>query len=438
MISAPSPHTKSNPGSLGHHDGRNPIRRVSVLGATGSVGTSTLDLIAQTPAAFDVVALTAQTNVAELAALAIAHKAQLAVIGDDRLYSELKARLAGSGIACAAGADAVVEAACVPADCVMASIVGAAGLRPTFAAARQGRRVALANKESLVSAGQVFLAEIERSGAELLPVDSEHSAVFQALVGAQPRAIETITLTASGGPFRTWTHDQIEAATPQAALRHPNWTMGQKITIDSATLMNKGLELIEAYHLFPVAIDQLAVVVHPQSIVHALVSFTDGSVLAQLAAPDMRTPIALSLSWPGRMQAPTARLDLIKLATLTFEAADEVRFPALRVAREALARGDTAPALLNAANEVAVAAFLAHQIGFNDIARLVEAVLNQSERAGGIVKAATLDDVLAVDAEGRRLAQAFLSDKLQFKARTLFSLSAERDVPLAADAAGPS
>ena len=291
----------------------------------------------------------------------------------------------------------------------MASIVGAAGLRPTFAAARQGRRVALANKECLVSAGDVFLAEIAKSGAELLPVDSEHSGVFQALAGADPAGIETITLTASGGPFRTWSAERIAACTLEDALRHPSWTMGRKITIDSATLMNKGLELIEAFHLFPVTADQLRVVVHPQSIVHALVSYTDGSVLAQLAAPDMRTPIALSLSWPSRMNAPTARLDLIKLGQLTFEAPDEVRFPALRLARESLARGLTAPAILNAANEIAVAAFLDRQIGFPGIPRIVEATLEQAERRGCIRLATTLDDVLLADLEGRQLAQSLLS-----------------------------
>ena len=386
-----------------------PIRTVSVLGATGSVGASTLDLIGRTPDAFEVVALTAQNNAQSLAQLAIKHRARLAVIGDSARFAELRELLAGTGIRCAAGADALVAAAAEPADCVMAAIVGAAGLRPTFAAASQGRRVALANKECLVSGGEVFLAQIARSGAELLPVDSEHSAVFQALAGADPSAIETITLTASGGPFRTWPAARIAAATPEMALRHPNWTMGQKITIDSATLMNKGLELIEAFHLFPVRVDQLRVVVHPQSIVHALVSYTDGSVMAQLAAPDMRTPIALSLSWPARMLAPTARLDLVALGSLTFEAPDEVRFPALRIAREALARGDTAPAILNAANEIAVAAFLARKISFAGISRLVAKTLEAAEARGTIIKAASLDDVLAVDAQARELARSLLS-----------------------------
>ena len=392
-----------------NHNAMSPVRSVTVLGATGSVGTSTLDLIGQTPDTFEIVALTAQCNAKALAELAILHRAKLAVIGGETHYAELKALLSGTGIACAAGSAAIEDAACQPADCVMASIVGAAGLRPTFAAARQGRRVALANKECLVSAGDVFLSEVKRSGAELLPVDSEHSGVMQALAGAHPSGIETITLTASGGPFRTWSAERIAGCTLEDALQHPSWTMGRKITIDSATLMNKGLELIEAFHLFPVEAHQLAVVVHPQSIIHAMVSYTDGSVMAQLAAPDMRTPIAISLSWPRRMSAPTARLDLIKLATLTFEVPDEVRFPCLRLARESLQRGKTAPAILNAANEIAVAAFLDRKIGFTDIPNIVDKTLDMADARGCIITATTLDDVLEADAEGRRLAQTLLS-----------------------------
>jgi 1-deoxy-D-xylulose-5-phosphate reductoisomerase len=388
-----------------------PVRSVTVLGATGSVGTSTLDLIGQTPDAFEVVALTAQTNAKALAELAVLHRAQWAVIGDDAHHGALAQLLAGTGIRTAAGADAVVAAAALPADCVMAAIVGAAGLRPAFEAAKQGRRVALANKECLVTGGEVFLAEVARTGAELLPVDSEHSGVFQALVGARPQDIETITLTASGGPFRTWRAEQIAAATPAQALRHPNWTMGRKITIDSATLMNKGLEVIEAFHLFPVSVAQLRVVVHPQSIIHALVSYGDGSVMAQLAAPDMRTPIALSLSWPVRMAAPTARLDLVALGALTFEAPDEVRFPALRLAREALERGDTAPAVLNAANEIAVEAFLDHRLAFMGIPELVAATLEAADRRGYIFKATTLGDVVGVDQAARELAKSLVAKR---------------------------
>lgn len=384
------------------------VRRLSVLGATGSIGKSTLDLVERSPGAFEIIALTAQSNAQALAALARRHRARLAVIGDEGLVDELKDCLSGTGIRVAGGTEALVEAAAEPADCVMAAIVGAAGLRPTFEAVRQGRRVALANKECLVSAGDVFMGEVSRYGTELLPVDSEHSAALQALAGADPASIEQIILTASGGPFRAWDLQRLARATPEEAVRHPNWSMGNKISIDSATLMNKGLELIEAYHLFPVSAQQLAVVVHPQSIVHCLVSYRDGSVLAQMSCPDMRTPIALSLAWPRRMAAPTERLDLIKIASLSFEAPDEARFPALRVAREALHRGAAAPAVLNAANEVAVAAFLSRRIGFLDIARMVELTLEQAERQGLICAPATLGDVLAVDDEARLLARSVL------------------------------
>jgi 1-deoxy-D-xylulose-5-phosphate reductoisomerase len=383
--------------------------RLTVLGATGSIGKSTLDLVGRTPERFEIVALTAQSNAQELASLARHHKAKLAVIGDETRLGELREALAGTGIRTAGGASALVEAALEPADCVMAAIVGAAGLRPTFAAASQGSRVALANKECLVSAGHVFTAAIARSGAELLPVDSEHSAAFQALAGADPDSIEKIVLTASGGPFRNWTHEQIAAATPEQALKHPNWSMGAKITIDSASLMNKGLELIEAFHLFPVSVDALDCIVHPQSIVHCLVSYVDGSVLAQMAAPDMRTPIAVALAWPDRMIAPTEKLDLARLATLTFEPPDETRFPALRVARAAMRRGDTAPAVLNAANEIAVKAFLERRIKFFDIAALVEETLDAAERQGAICPAETLDDILAVDELARYLSEDKLS-----------------------------
>jgi 1-deoxy-D-xylulose-5-phosphate reductoisomerase len=273
---------------------------------------------------------------------------------------------------------------------------------------RQGRRLALANKECLVSAGAVFMAEVARAGAELLPVDSEHSAALQVVGNAEPASIEKLTLTASGGPFRTWDEEQLARATPEEALRHPNWSMGAKVTIDSATLMNKGLELIEAYHLFPVDADQLGVVVHPQSIVHCLVSFTDGSVIAQLACPDMRTPIALSLSWPQRMTTPTKKLDLVALGSLTFEAPDEKRFPALGLAREALRRGATAPAVLNAANEVAVEAFLARRIPFPAIAQIVGQCLDAGESRGLIRPEGGLKGILNVDAEARQLAHSLL------------------------------
>lgn len=400
------PMTRTSDGPIRKPNGVHSDRlcRLTVLGATGSIGRSTLDLVGRAPERFQIVALTAQSNVQELAALAKLHHAQMAVIGDEALLAELRQAVAGTGITAMGGEQAMVEAALAPADCVMAAIVGAAGLRPTFAAAGQGRRIALANKECLVSAGSIFTDEIKRSGAELLPVDSEHSGVFQALAGADPEAIEKIVLTASGGPFRTWSLEQLAAATPDQALKHPNWSMGSKVTIDSATLMNKGLELIEALHLFPVTVDQLDCVVHPQSIVHCLVSYTDGSVLAQMAPPDMRTPIAVALAWPHRMAAPTEKLDLARLGSLTFEAPDDVRFPALRVAKAAMRRGETAPAVLNAANEVAVAAFLAGRLKFPDIASLVADELEAAEKRGAICKAGCLDDILAIDAEARRLA----------------------------------
>ena len=383
-------------------------RRLTVLGATGSIGTSTLDIVARATDLFEVVALTAQSNVAKLAELAIRFRVRRAVIGEERHFSELRERLQGTGIDAGAGAGALVEAAAMPADIVMAAIVGAAGLAPTFAAARQGRRVALANKECLVSAGTVFLGEVEKAGTELLPVDSEHSAAFQALGSSEPGSIETITLTASGGPFSTWDRDRLSRATREEALRHPNWSMGAKITIDSATLMNKGLELIEAYHLFPVEPAQITIVVHPQSIVHCLVAFRDGSVLAQLAPPDMRTPIAVALSWPARIATPVERLDLARLGTLTFEPPDEGRFPALSLARAALDRGGSAPAVLNAGNEVAVAAFLEGRIGFLDIAETVARTLETAEGRGLFRPQTTLEGVLEVDREARSVARSRL------------------------------
>lgn len=402
-------------GAARPHDAAAP-KRISVLGATGSVGLSTLDLIGRVPRSFEVVALTANSNVETLAELALAHGAKLAVIADAGRFGALKQRLAGSGIAVAAGASGLIDAALQPADCVMAGIVGAAGLHPTLAAVTQGRRVALANKECLVSAGEIFLQAVRQSGAELVPVDSEHSAVFQTIAGTEVAAIERIILTASGGPFRTFTLEQLASVTPEQALRHPNWSMGRKITIDSATLMNKGLELIEAFHLFAVAPERLEVVVHPQSIIHALVAFADGAMLAQLAAPDMRTPIALSLAWPRRMPTPTRRIDLVELAQLTFERPDEARFPALGVARAALSAGGMAPAVLNAANEVAVAAFLAGRLAFLQIAQLVEETLQKAHARSLTGKAADLAAVLATDAEARALAEGLLG-RMQGRAR---------------------
>jgi 1-deoxy-D-xylulose-5-phosphate reductoisomerase len=380
-------------------------QRLTVLGATGSVGTSALDLVARSPGAFEIVALTAHSQVDQLIKAAIQHQAKLAVIGDPALYGALHQGLAGTGIRAAAGPQALIDAAREPADCVLAAIMGIAGLAPTLAAVAQGRRVALANKECLVAAGDLFMAAVAASKAELLPVDSEHSAVHQALAGATPEAIERIVLTASGGPFRTWSTAEMQTATPAMALKHPNWSMGQKICIDSATWMNKGLELIEAFHLFPVTADQLAVVVHPQSIIHALVEYRDGSVMAQMGAPDMRTPIAYALGWPGRIAAPTARLDLIALGSLTFEAPDEARFPALALAKAALRQGGAATTVLNGANEMAVAAFLAGEIGFLDIARIVGRALDRAGQSGVVNQPQTLADVLEIDGIARRLAR---------------------------------
>ncbi|MCB1546717.1 MAG: 1-deoxy-D-xylulose-5-phosphate reductoisomerase [Hyphomicrobiaceae bacterium] len=383
-----------------------PPRRVSVLGATGSVGTSTLDLLAYHSARFEVVALTAQRNAKALAEAARRHRAEHAVIGDPDHYLELKELLAGSGTTVAAGPAGLVEAAERPADCIMAAIVGAAGLEPTFAAAAQGTRVALANKECLVSAGSVFMEAVEQAGGELIPVDSEHSAVLQCLDRGGREAIECVHLTASGGPFRAWERSRLATATPEMATRHPNWSMGAKISVDSATLMNKGLELIEAKHLFGLDPGQLGVVVHPQSVIHCLVSYLDGSVMAHMSTPDMTTPIAVSLAWPRRMSTPTDRLDLVKLSTLTFERPDEQRFPSLRLAREAMERGGSAPAILNAANEIAVEQFLAGKLGFLDIAALVEQTLCEAERLGYLCEVTDLAGVLEVDRSARSLARA--------------------------------
>jgi len=382
-------------------------RTVSVLGATGSVGSSTLDLIARNAERYKVVALTAHRDAEKLAECAIRHEAEVAVIGDPACYSALKDLLAGTGIEVAAGEQALIEAAGRPADWLMAAIIGAAGLRPTFEAVSQGTHVALANKECLVSAGNVFLDAVARSGAVLLPVDSEHSAIFQAIDESHHQSLERIVLTASGGPFRTWSKERMSGARPEDALKHPNWSMGQKITIDSATLMNKGLELIEAYYLFPVEADQLDIVIHPQSVVHCLVEYADGSVLAQMSAPDMRTPIAYSLAYPNRMEAPTDRLDLTAIGQLTFEAPDPDRFPGLRLARGALEEGARATTILNAANEVAVEAFLQRRIGFLSICALVEAAL-ESGAASRENEPSCLEDILDLDKIGRDLATGML------------------------------
>jgi 1-deoxy-D-xylulose-5-phosphate reductoisomerase len=374
-------------------------RRVTILGSTGSVGCNTVDLIERNRALYVIEALTANNNVELLAEQARRLKPRKAVVAEQRHYAALKAALSGSGVEAAAGPEAVIEAALMPADWVMAAIVGAAGLRPTLAAVRRGAVVALANKECLVSAGQLMMREVAAAGATLLPVDSEHSAIFQLFDFDRPESIEKIILTASGGPFRAHSLAEMEGVTPAQAVKHPNWSMGAKISVDSATMMNKGLELIEAHHLFALPDTQIDILVHPQSIVHSLVAYVDGSVLAHMGTPDMRTPIAFALGWPRRIDAPSARLDLTQIGTLTFEAPDFERFPALRLAREALQSGGCAPTVLNAANEIAVQAFLDGRIGFTDIARKVERVMEKSNFG----LADNLDSVAAADGAAREL-----------------------------------
>lgn len=381
-------------------------RSVTVLGSTGSIGCSTLDLVARNRENFDLAAITAHSNVEALAAQAREHRPRLAVIGQEAHYAALKEALAGTGIEVAAGAQAVVEAAERPSDWVMAGIVGVAGLAPTLSAVRRGACVALANKECLVSAGSLFLAEVGKSGSTLLPVDSEHNAIFQVLETERLETVDKIVLTASGGPFRTWSAAEMEVATPAQAVAHPKWDMGAKISVDSATLMNKGLELIEAHYFFPVGEERLDVVIHPESIVHSMVAYVDGSVLAQLGSPDMRTPISYALAWPERMATPSPKLNLAQIGRLTFEEPDLERFPALKLARNALQAGGAAPTVLNAANEVAVAAFLAGEIGFLDIARLVEGV---QERVGGDYGVpAALEAVYEIDRNSRILAREWV------------------------------
>ena len=378
-------------------------RSITILGATGSVGTSTLDLIRRNREDWQVCALTANTDVEGLAKLAREFEAQHAVIAEERCLPDLQEALAGSGIEAAAGKVALCEAAARPADITMAAIVGCAGLGPVMAAIERGGTVALANKEALVSAGEVMTAAVRKHGATLLPVDSEHNAIFQCLEGGRIEDVRWITLTASGGPLRMV--EDLSAVTPAQAVAHPNWDMGAKISVDSATMFNKGLELIEAHHLFPVGLDRIRIVVHPQSVIHSMVEYHDGSTLAQLGPSDMRVPIASCLAWPERMETPCAPLDLPKLGELTFFEPDENRFPATRLARAAAAEGGAAPAILNAANEVAVAAFLSGNLPFTRIAVLVENVLTRGNRPPA---PQSLDDVLQIDAAARRRAEEFL------------------------------
>jgi len=382
-------------------------RRVTILGSTGSIGVSTLSVIAHAREvygsdALPVEALTAQSNVDVLIEQARAIRPKLAVIGDAKLHARLKDGLAGTGIEIAAGRKAVVEAARRPSDIVMVAIVGAAAIEPALAAIERGVTVALANKECVVAAGAVFHDAIMRTGASVIPVDSEHNAVFQVLGDGNASEVERVTLTASGGPFREWSMDRMRAATPAQAVAHPNWSMGAKISVDSASLMNKGLELIEAHFLFALAPEKLGVIVHPQSVIHCLVSYGDGSTLAHMSAPDMRTPISYALAWPRRIASPSKRLDLASVGQLTFEEPDHDRFRCLMIALESMRLGGLAPTVLNAANEVAVAAFLDGKIGFLDIPRVVEETLNAADRTNA--EAAVLDGVLAADQRARSLA----------------------------------
>jgi 1-deoxy-D-xylulose-5-phosphate reductoisomerase len=382
-------------------------RAVTILGSTGSIGVSTLDVISHARRIYGsdtmpVQALTANSNVEMLARQALDIRPKLAVIGNESLYGSLKAALSGSGIEVAAGRSAVIAAAARPSDTVMVAIMGAAALEPALAAVARGATVALANKECIVAAGGVFHRALENSSACVIPVDSEHNAVFQVLNGEGAEEVEKVTLTASGGPFRDWTLEQMAVCTVEQAVAHPNWSMGAKISVDSATLMNKGLELIEAHFLFGLPVSKLDVVIHPQSIVHCLVAYADGSTLAHLSSPDMRTPIAHALAWPRRIASPSRKLDLAQVGQLTFRAPDHERFRCLGIAVDCMRTGGMAPTILNAANEIAVDAFLKRRIGFLDIPRVVESALNDSPHANVAVD--TLDGVLAIDARARELA----------------------------------
>ncbi|MEL7196678.1 MAG: 1-deoxy-D-xylulose-5-phosphate reductoisomerase [Pseudomonadota bacterium] len=372
-------------------------RSITILGATGSIGASTLDLVRRNPDDWQVEALTANCSAEELAVLAREFGARIAVVGDEACLPALRDALAGSSIEAAGGANALCDAAARPVDMCVAAIVGCAGLAPVMAAIERGGTIALANKEALVSAGEVMTAAVAKHGATLLPTDSEHNAIFQCLAGNSLDDVAAITLTASGGPLRTWTQAELAAATPEQAVAHPNWSMGAKISVDSATMMNKGLEYIEAHHLFPVGLDRLKVVVHPQSVIHSMVEYKDRSTLAQLGPSDMRVPIASCLAWPKRMATPLEPLNLAAIGELTFHAPDEERFPATRIARDAIKAGGAAPAVLNAANEVAVAAFLNGKLAFTRITALAEEMLSRYDSAAP----ASLDDVLALDKDAR-------------------------------------
>lgn len=384
-------------------------RTVTILGSTGSVGQSTVDLISRDPESYRVEALVAGNSVDILADQARRLRARVAVVAKPERYRALKEALAGTSVEVAAGPEAACEAAGRPAEWVMAAVVGFAGLPSTLVAARRGAMVALANKEALVCAGALLTDAIRESGGVLLPVDSEHNAIFQVFEPRQRHAIDRLILTASGGPFRNWSLADMASATPEQALAHPNWDMGAKISIDSATMMNKGLELIEAHLLFGLPSDQIDIVVHPQSVIHSMVAYRDGSVLAQLGTPDMRVPISHALGWPSRIEGPAARLEFAKLSALTFEPPDSGRFPSLRLARQALGMGGLAPIVLNAANEAAVAAFLARRIGFLDIARVVEDVMADGDAPASKVE--SLQQVHAADLEARERAKAAIENR---------------------------
>ncbi|MBM08614.1 MAG: 1-deoxy-D-xylulose-5-phosphate reductoisomerase [Magnetovibrio sp.] len=379
-------------------------KTISILGSTGSIGCNTVDLINHAPKKFKVQALSANNNVDLLAKQARQLNARLAVIANPNLYNDLKNALAGTNTVVAAGPRGLIEAAALPSERIIAAIVGAAGLAPTLESVRRGATIGLANKECLVSAGALFTEEVEKYGATLLPVDSEHSAIFQVFDFKQEKKVEKIILTASGGPFLNFTKKQMSLATSTEAVAHPNWKMGAKISIDSATMMNKGLELIEAYHLFPVEEPQIEILIHPQSVIHSMVEYIDGSVLAQLGTPDMRTPIAYAISWPERMETPSQRLSLAEIGTLTFETPDIDKFPSLLLAREALIAGGSAPTILNAANEIAVHKFLTGEINFLDIAENVDKALQNLT----ITNINSLDDVISADTEAREFASSIL------------------------------
>jgi 1-deoxy-D-xylulose-5-phosphate reductoisomerase len=385
-------------------------RSVSILGATGSIGASTTDLLRRRPDAYRVEALCSNRNADALAKLARDLGARFAAVADPTLYRTLKEGLSGTRTEAAAGATAVIEAAQRPADWVMAAIAGSTGLAPTLAAVERGGTVAVANKECLVCAGALFMSRAAKAGTTVLPVDSEHNAVFQALAAGRRQDVKGITITASGGPFRTWSKEKIRSATVEQALRHPNWSMGPKVTIDSATLMNKGLELIEAHHLFGFAPERIGILVHPQSIVHGLVEYVDGSVVALMGSPDMRTPIAHCLAWPERIDTPVKPLDLAQVGSLSFEAPDLERFPALRLARHALEAGNGAPTVLNAANEIGVSEFIDKRLAFSGIPILVEATLNEAAHRSLMHEPASVEDALAIDHTARSLAKSLVPE----------------------------